>query len=313
MATTVTVGSNYSGKIAGGIIGAAFKESDTLRLGLLTVAENVNFKLNLRKIRYTDGTVDYSCGFTPQGAVVLSEKVVEPKKVMNPISVCKEDFRQTWSEDKLGASAKNANAPADIMEAIQLEVLSSQGEKVDEEIWSGLNATAGEIGDGFIPQFVADANIIKVGNGITNTGHSVTEATVEADIKKALAAIPVALRRRKDLQVCVSPDVFQAYSFYLISKGIANDGVADEKQTKFGKYKLTEVNGLPNDSIVIYAKNNMYFATGLQGDHNEITFKDEDEIGLLTGLVRGKVVYNGGMGYVNSEEIIYFDLTATSA
>lgn len=309
MATTVNTSSNYTGKVAGDIIGAAFKESDTLRLGLLTVAENVNYKYNLRKIQYTDGTVDYTCGFAPEGSVTLSEKVIEPKKVMNTLQICKEDFRQTWSEDSMGASADNANAPSDIMEAIQLEMLSSQGEKVDAEIWSGVNATNGEIGDGFIPQFAADAAIIKDGNGITAPGHSVSESTVEADIKLALAAIPVALRR-KPVEVLVSPDVFQAYSFYLISKGIANDGVADEKQTKFGKYTLTEVNGLPDDTIVVYEKKNMIFATGLQGDHNEISLQDEDAIGLLTGQVRGKIVYNGGMGYYNSAEIVYLDLTA---
>ena len=64
MATTVNTTSNYSGKVAGGIIGAAFKEADTLRLGLVTVADNVNYKYNLRKILYADGTVDYTCGFT---------------------------------------------------------------------------------------------------------------------------------------------------------------------------------------------------------------------------------------------------------
>ena len=56
MATTTTVSSNYAGKAAGDIIGASFKEADTLRLNLLTVAENVNYKYNLRRIRYTDGT-----------------------------------------------------------------------------------------------------------------------------------------------------------------------------------------------------------------------------------------------------------------
>ena len=310
MATTNTVSSNYAGKEAGAIIGAAFKEADTLRLGLVTVAENVNYKMNLRKIRYTDGTVDYSCGFVPQGAIVLSEKTIEPKKVMNPLQICKEDFRQTWSEDKMGASASNPNMPSDVGEAMQMEILASQAEKVDEEIWSGQNAVNGEIGDGLIVQFAADANIIKDGNGVTAPGHSVSESTVEADIKLALAAIPVALRRRKDLIVAVSPDVFQAYSFYLISKGIANDGVADEKQTKFGKYTLTEVNGLPDDTIVVYAKDNVVFATGLQADFNELTMVDEDEIGLLTGNVRGKIVYNGGVGYYNSEEIVYLDLTA---
>lgn len=309
MATTVTTSSNYVGKEAGAIIGAAFKEADTLRLGLLTVAENVNYKMNLRKIAYTDGTTDYSCGFVPQGAVVLSEKQIVPKKVMNALQICKEDFRQTWSEDKEGASAKNPNMASDINEAIMVEVLASQAEKIDEEIWSGVEATNGQLGDGFLVQFAADATIIKDGNGVTGPGHTCTESTVEADLKLALAAIPVSLRRAKDLVVAVSSNVFQAYTFYLISKGIANDGNAEEKQAKFGKYMLTEVNGLPDDTIIVYQKKNMVFATGLQADHNELTFVDEDEIGLLTGNIRGKMVYNGGMGYYNGAEIVWLLLT----
>lgn len=311
MATTVNVSSNYAGKVAGEIIGQAFKEADTLRLGLLTVAENVNFKYNLRKISYADGTVDYTCGFTPSGAVTLSEKVILPEKMMNPLQVCKEDFRQTWSEDSMGASAHNPNAPADIMEAIQMEVLSSQAEKIDDDIWNGDTSNPGEF-DGYIKQFDADAGVIKANNGITPIGAAITEANVEAELKKVLAAIPVRIRRN-DMVVAVSPDVFQAYTFYLISKGISWNGTTDEKQAKFGKYTLTEVNGLADNTIVVYEKKNLVFATGLQADFNELSFVDEDEIGLLTGQVRGKVVYNAGVGYYNSSEIIWYLSTETPA
>ena len=305
MATVNTITTNYVGKEAGAIIGAAIKEADTLRLGLVTVAENVNDTLNLRKIAYTDGTVDYTCGFAPEGAVTLSEKTITPKKVMNAFQICKEDFRATWSEEKLGASASNPNAPADIMEAMTTEVLAKQAEKIDDEIWSGVNATNGQIGDGFIVQFTSDAAIIKNGNGVTSPNHACTSATVEADLILALAAIPVSLRRAKDLVVAVSSDVFQAYTFMLISKGIAWNGTTEDKQAKFGKYTLTEVNGLPDDTIVIYQKKNLIFATGLTGDHNNLAVVDEDEIGLLSGMVRGKLVYNGGVGYYNSNEIVW--------
>lgn len=308
MATTSTTSSNYVGKVAGGIIGAAFKEADTLRLGLLTVAQNVNYKYNLRKIAYTDGTTDYTCGFTPQGAITLSEKQILPEKLMNPFQICKEEYRQTWSEDLGGASAKNPNMPKDIMDAITLEVLSSQAEKLDTDIWTGLAATDGEFA-GLIEQFGADAAIIKDGNGVTGPGHSVSESTVQADIKLALAAIPVALRRKTNLTVAVSPDVFQAYNFKMISLGQANDGTSEPKQAKFGKYMLTEVNGLPDDTIVVWEKKNVVFATGLLGDHNELSIVDEDEIGLLTGMVRGKIVYNAGVGYYNPEEIVWLLLT----
>ena len=310
LATTTNVSSNYAGTVAGEIIGAAFKEADTLRLGVLTVAENVNYKFNLRKNVYADGTVDYACGFTPQGTITLTEKVITPKKVMNAFDVCKEDFRQTWSEPTMGASASNPNAPADIMEAIQVEVLASQAEKLDDDIWNGLDATDGEIGDGFIVQFAADGDVIKANNGITAIAAATTEANVEANLKIALNAIPVALRR-KDVQILVSSNVFQAYTFYLISKGIAWNGTTDDKMAKFGKYTLIEINGLPDDTIICAEKKNLVFATGLQSDHNQLSLVDEDEIGLLTGQVRGKLVYNGGCGYYFGDQIVWL-LTTTA-
>ena len=310
MATTTNVSSNYAGKVAGGIIGAAFKEGSTLSLGVLTVAENVNYKMNLRKIAYADGTVNYSCGHAPAGTITLSEKVIEPKKVKNDFTVCKEDFRQTWSEDSMGASASNVNAPADIMEAIQLEMLSSQAAKVDEDIWTGLNATDGETGDGFTVQFAADGAVIKANNGITALGAATTEANVEAHLKAALNAIPIPLRK-KEVQVLVSSNVFQAYTFYLISKGIAWNGTADDKTAKFGRYNLVEIQGLPDDTIICAEQKNLVFATGLNADFNTVALEDEDEIGLLTGNVRGKIVYNAGVGYYNSNEIVWL-LTTTA-
>ena len=304
LATTVTVASNYAGKVAGGIIGAAFKEADTLRLGLLTVAENVNYKLNLRKIAYASGLTDYTCGFTPAGAVTLSEKVLEIKKIMNPIQVCKEDFRQTWSEDQMGASASNPNEPTEILDAIQTEMLESTAEQVDNDIWNGNGATDGEFA-GLIAQFTADGDVIKANNGILAGGAPITEANVEAELKKVLEAVPVAIRR-KDLTVAVSPDVFQSYWFYLVSKGIANDGNAEPKQVRFGRYTLTEINGLADNTIVVFEKANVVFATGLQADFNEISLVDEDSIGLLTGQIRGKMVYGASVGYYYGSEIVWY-------
>lgn len=311
MATTTTTTSNYAGKEAGAIIGKTFKEADTLRLGLVTLAPNVGYKLNMRRVRYTDGTTGYSCGFNPEGAIVLNERQLEPVKLMNAFQVCKEDFRQTWSEDTMGASASNPNAPADIMEAIQVEVLGQTAEDVDYKIWQGNDSNTDEW-DGFITLFSADSAVIKANNGITPSGNAITESTVEAELKLALKAVPIALRR-KDLKVMVSPDVFQSYWFYLVSKGIANGMGGDEKTVRFGKYTLVEVNGLPANTIVIAEPKNLVFGTGLEADFNQISLVDEDEIGLLTGQVRGKMVYSGGVQYYNSEDIVWYLSTTTPA
>jgi len=298
MATTVSVTSNYAGKEAGGIVGQAFKEADTIAKGFITPFENVNFKLNLRKIELTGGKREYTCGHVPAGAITLTEKVLEPKKFKDDFSVCKEDFRAQWSEETMGASAYNDNAPKDIMDAILVEKLAQTAEELDDNIWNGDGTNATEF-DGYLKLFLADADVIDVDLD------AVTEANVEAMLKLALNDVPVAIRR-KSLKVGVSPDVFQAYSFYLVSKGISNGLGGDANTTpKFGKYDLVEINGLPDNTIVIAEPKNLIFGTGLLADHNRVELSDEDTIGLQTGLVRGTMVYNAGVSYYNGAEIVW--------
>ena len=309
MATTMTVNSNYSGSASSEIIGAAFKEADTISKNLVTVMPDIDFQISLRKIAYTDGRVDYTCGFTPTGAVTLSERLLTPKKLKNEQTICKEDLRNLWSSASMGFSAHNENLPKDIEAALLNEILMDTAEATDLDIWQGVAATTGRIG-GFIELFTADAAVIKANNGITAINAAVSESNVEAVLKAALAAIPVTLRR-KSLNVMVSANVWQAYMFYLTSKGIADNGDTSEKRMGFAGYTLVELQDLPDNTIVIAEPKNLVFATGLEQDFNEIALVDEDSIGLLTGQVRGKIVYSGGVGYYNSNEIVY--LLSTTA
>lgn len=298
MATTTSVSSNYNGTAAGTIIGQAFKTIDTIEKGAVTIAENVNFKISLRKIQYTNGTTAYSCGFTPAGAIVLNENAIVPFKFKNDFDVCKEDFRATWSDGIMGASASNPTAPSDIMDAIQAEVLGAIGESLETAIWQSTTNF-----DGFLTLFADDADVNK-----PTADAAVTEANVLTKyLKPALNAVQVALRN-KELIVAVSPDVAQAYAFYLSTQGIVYGNGNSDFPLAFGRHNLVVLNGLPSNSVVIYEKKNLVFATGLTADYNQVALVDEDEIGLLTGKVRGKVVYSVGVGYYNAEEIVWLSL-----
>jgi len=295
MATTTTVSSNYAGKDAGMIIGQAFKTIDTIEKGAVTIAENVNYKLSLRKIAYTDGTTAYTCGFAPAGTIVLNENLIEPFKFKNDFDVCKEDFRATWSDGIMGGGAANGTAPSDIMDAIQAEVLGAIGEKLEADIWQSYEGFYG-----FLTQFSADADVNK-----PTAVDPVDETNVLSDyLKPALNALPIALRN-KELVFAVSPDVAQAYAFHLSTQGITYGNGNTDFALAFGRHTLTVLNGLPANNVVIYEKKNLVFATGLTADHNQVAMVDEDEIGLLTGKVRGKVVYNVGVGYYNAAEIVW--------
>lgn len=308
MATTVTVNSNYVGKEAGEIIRRSFAEADTLRLGLVSTLVDIDFKVHLRQFQYSNGITGYTCGFTPQGSVTLSEKTLTPAKHKNELEICKEDLRQIWSSATMGFSAHNDSMPTDVEQALLAEILEDQAVWLDDKIWTADSGGSDEF-DGFITKFLADGSIIKANNGIVPLGAAITEANVESELKKVLALIPKSIRR-DNLKVVVSDDVFQAYWFYLVSKGIANDGDGAAKSVRFGKYELIENNGLPANTICVYDVKNLYFGTGLLQDHNEIKIKDMDESDL-TGQVRYKQVFTAGVEYVNPAEIIYYNSTVT--
>jgi hypothetical protein len=229
----------------------------------------------------------------------LSEKVCAPKKFKDDFDICKEDFRATWGEETMGASASNDSMNKEILDAIVANKLADNAEDFGAIIWGGVTANAGEF-DGFLTLFAADATVIDVDLD------TVTDSNVEAQIKLALASVPVALRGKNTLKVSVSADIAQYYNFLLASKGIAN-GLGGNANTSlvFGNYTLVVDTGLPVSTIVIADPKNLVFATGALSDHNTIDVVDEDSIGLLTGKVRGSMVYNAGVSYAYGAEIVW--------
>lgn len=298
MPTTVTVGSNYNGKVAGGLFLKAWKEADTLKNNLVTIYPNVNSKLSLRKLETTNGRREYTCGHTPAGSITLAEKSITPTKFKDDFDICKETMRATWTADEMGASAANDVFPKEILDGIIASKLANEASYTDDNIWQGVDATNGY--DGFLTQFADDVNIVTV------DGEAIDKTNVIAELEKAVAAIPLAIRRRT-LNIMVSPDVAQAYNFYLIDKGTTN-GLGGNANTElvFGKHRLVEVGGLPEATIVIAETGNLGFVTGALEDHNSIQVVDEDAIGLLTGKVRGTMVYNVGVIYVYAPEIVWY-------
>ena len=304
MATTLTVDSNYAGQVAGEIIGKAFKESDTIKRNLITVIPNIDFQISIRKIEFTNGLKNYACGFVPTGAVILSEKLLTPKKLDLPLEICKETLRQTWSSASMGFSAHNDVMPKDIETALIAEVLGDVSEVTESDIWTGNGGSNGHFG-GFIPLFTADADVIKANNGIVPAEAPIDKDNVVSELEKVLNAIPVAVRKSADLVIGVSDNVALAYTQALVSAGINNGLGSNDYQLRYGRYVLEIIGGLPDNTFVAYEKKNLNFGTGLLSDHNELRIKDMDTVDL-SGTVRFRMVYTAGVQYANSNEIVWY-------
>ena len=299
MATTTTVNSSYAGTVAGDIIGKAFKEADTIQRKLVSVLVNIPVKQVIRKIDYGNGRTDFSCGFGGAGSVTLDEVILEPKKIKNEAELCKEDFRNVWDTASMGFSAHNDNMPADEESALLVEILADTAQATDSDIWVG-DATDDGHFDGFIPKFLADATVIDVPSPV-----AITKANVLAKIEATMNLVPIALRRKTDLVFAISNDVALAYQQALVGAQITNGFGGSDLQLKYGTYTFEIINGLPESTMVVYQKKNLYFGTGLLSDYNEVRIKDMDDTDL-SGTVRYKMVYTAGVQYVRGSEIVLY-------
>ena len=298
MATALNITTNFVGNVAGEYIAAMIKESNTLSDNLVTVMPNVVSTTYLRKINTVEGFVDYVCGFTPSGSIVLSEYAITPKKIKWDSELCKEDFRQLWTAQEMGFSAHNDSLPATEQAAILLDMGKKVARKVDLDIWNGVLATDGDLG-GLIPQLVADATVIDV------VGAVVTSANVETELAKFIDAVPDEVIGAQDLILGVSTNVIRALKKIQGSLARANGTFANPSEFDFNGYTLTEIKALPANTMVGYARANVTFMTGLLADHNEIRVKDMDETDL-SGTIRMKVVLTGAIGYAYGAEIVLY-------
>ena len=97
----------------------------------------------------------------------------------------------------------------------------------------------------------------------------------------------------------------------LIQNGAAN-GLGGDANTGlvYGRYNVQVVNGLPDNSIVLFEKSNITMGTGLASDATSIRVKDLDEVDL-SGNVLYKSVFGGAVGYSYGAEIVWL-LTTTA-
>lgn len=296
MATTVNVTSDFQGAPAGEIITQIFKQANTIKDNLVKVVPNVVGSAFISKTYLADGLADYACGFTGAGTLDLTEVELTPKKLKVELDICKEVFRQRWSATQMGFSAWNDNIPANEQEALLLELGNSISAKIDSYIWTGNNATNGQFG-GLIPQFLADSSVIDV------TGTTVTAANVIVEMGKALDAVPDEVLDRTDFVFGVSRNVFRAYVRALS----ATNANFQSDSAFFDGYKVTVINGLPANTMVLYPANNVFFGTGLESDLQEVRIKDMDDTDF-TGMIRVKMVFTAGVKYADGSDIVLYSV-----
>ena len=265
---SLSITSTYAGEFAGKYISAALLSGNTIANGLIEVKPNVKFKEVLKRVSLSGAIANASCDFTDAGAVVLTERIIEPKELQINLELCKTPFQSDWEAISMGYSAHD-NMPktfSDYFIALMAAEISAQTET---DIWSG-TAGAGTF-DGFATLLTAAT--LPAGQDITGT--TVTAANVVVELGKVVDALPPALYGNEDLYIYVSQNILRAYKRALATTGGSVQGNNQDLNVEFfDGVKVVAANGLANDTMVSTLKSNLYFGTGLLSDQNEIKVLD---------------------------------------
>lgn len=281
MATTTSITTTYAGEFAGKYIAAALLSGKTIEDGAIEVKPNVKYKEVIKKVA-TDSNVikDATCDFADTATVTLTERILQPEEFQVNLEFCKKDFRSDWEAVQMGVSAFD-QLPPSFSDFIISHVAGLVAEKTEQNIWGGVNATAGEF-DGFTVLMAADADVNDAANGAET---SFTASNIITLLGNTVDALPSSVIGKEDLTIYVPTVAYQAYiralggfgSNGLGAAGIGAQGTQwfnNNNALSFEGIKVQLAPGMPTDHIVAGQRSNLYFGTGLLSDHNEVKLLD---------------------------------------
>tara|TARA_R100001530_G_scaffold82522_1_gene57524 strand:+ start:6275 stop:7195 length:921 start_codon:yes stop_codon:yes gene_type:complete len=304
---SVSLTSTYAGEFSGKYLSAALLSASTLDKGLITVLPNVKYKSVLQVGALGSIVADATCDYTASGTLTLSEKIIQPEEFQVNYEVCKKDLVNSWEAEQMGFSAFDHLAPS-LSDFIIAHTAAKVAEQIENTIWNGVNATAGEF-DGFYTLATAG------GSGcVAVTGTTVTATNVIDELGKVVDAIPAAVYGKEDLVIYVAPGVARHYIRALGGfvatiggAGVDNKGTSwfNGGELSFDGIKIAVAQGLPANSMMAAQKSNMFFGTGLLNDANEVKLLDMSDLdGSQNVRVIMRFTAAVAMG-VNSDVVIY--------
>ena len=285
MATTTSLTTTYAGKFAGEYIYSALKSGDTLDSNVVTVKGNVKAAgVTVKTLNATGLIKGSTCDFNPTGTITLAERKLFTKKMQVNIQQCVEDFEADWDEESMGESAFT-DLPAAYQAALMEFLQAAVAEDNDRLIWQGVEG-ADEY-DGILTLLAADVDFPAAGAARNIISGVITKANVIEAMQAAYSDIPANVYgKRDDVVILASYNVGKAWTNALAGFGTAgeggagvnNEGPNGEKAFDLNGTPIFEIGGLPDNTILIYKRSEIWFGTGTLNDLNEIKFLDMSEV-----------------------------------
>jgi len=315
MPTTTSITTTYAGESAGKYIAAALLSAPTLDKGGITIMPNVKFKQVIKRLA-TDGIIkNATCDYDPTSTITLTERILQPESFQVNLTLCKADFRSDWQALEMGYSAFDTRPKSfsDFLIAYAAEKVAAD---MESAIWTGVNATAGQFA-GIMTQLTTDANLPSAQEV---AGTTVTAANVITELGKIVDACPAALYGKEDLHLYVSNNIYRAYVRALggfAASGVGANGYENKGTNQvidalyFDGVKIFMANGLASNTALLAQKSNLYFATGLLNDMNEVRVLDTAE-SLGDQNVRVVMRFTADAKYGFASDVVTYGITNTA-
>ena len=281
LSTTTSITTTYAGESAGKYIAAALLSAPTLEKGGITIMPNVKYKQVIKRVATDNIIKNATCDFDPTSTITLTEKILQPESFQINLQLCKTDFRSDWDALQMGYSAFDV-LPKSFADFLIAHAAEKVAAGMETSIWQGVDATAGQFA-GIMTQLDADADL-PAGQKIAGT--TVDATNVITQLGLMIDALPAALYGKEDLTLYVSSNIYRAYVRALggfAAAGVGANGY-DNKGTNqvlndiyFDGVKIFLANGLANNTALLAQTSNLYFATGLMNDMNEVRVIDMSE------------------------------------
>jgi hypothetical protein len=297
MATTTSITTTYAGEFAGEYIAAALLSGVTLSQGGVSIKPNIKFKEVIKKLALDSILKDASCDFDPTSNVTLTERILQPEEFQVNLQLCKKDFRQDWEANSMGFSQYD-NLPRLFSDFLIAQVAAKVAEKVEQNIWQGATANAGEF-DGFQALLAADSDVVDV------SGTTLSASNIIAELGKVVDAIPSGVYGKEDLKIYIPTSAAKFYIQAQAALGYRDLYHVGKTEMNFQGIDLFTAPGLANDKMVAAESSNLFFGTGLLNDWQEVKLIDMADI---DGSQNVRVVLRGSAGVqhgIGSDIVLY--------
>jgi hypothetical protein len=181
--------------------------------------------------------------------------------------LCKNTFLADWGANFV-QNGELEPALSETLIANMLEGIAARNEQV---LWTGVNATAGQY-DGLLTLMDAAGS----GVNFVSTPVAIDASNVIAKIAATVAACPTAVKRSIEKPIIyIANNVWEAF---MTASAAAGNGWytygGPEMPKQYLGYQLAICPGMPDNTIVMAQKSNLWFGTNILSDWNNIQVVD---------------------------------------